>query len=372
MTKPGFLVLAANTPWVFALADALGATRPTTAMRFYDWATWYRLRPTWPGDAHPALRRVLSVMPPGFAGTLERVFRPLLRGWINAERRRLRRHSGGSEPYVIVPFPYLEPWLRDVPDDRLLYYSLDEYSFYDPARTALTHRREDALVGRAARTICLSHYQAAVLRRRNPARAGDIRHFPLGVAAAFINPAPAAAPVPGLVGYVGTLGDRVDWRFVEAVATAAPALTFQFVGAIEDATGGGTPEWTQARARAFALPNVDHLGPVAQGAVKTFYWRAAVNWMPYDVTHGFNLAACPTKIMDAIASGRPFASTAVPECRLYPGLVHIAEDPVAMAALLSDLAADPRPDPATLVAFAQAQQWSVRATTLLRLLANPG
>lgn len=369
MRQASFLILAANTPWVYALADALGGTHAATAMRFYDLATWRRVRPTWPASAVAALRRVMLVMPPGFAGTLEPLFRPILRWRIDAERRRLRRATG-VEPYVIAPFPYLEPWLQGVPDDRLIYYSLDEYAFYDPPRTLQTHRREDALIERAARTICLSQFQAEVLRKRNPSRARDILHFPLGVAAGFINPDPHTAPIANCIGYVGTLGDRVDWRFVEAVAKAAPTLSFQFVGAIEGSTGGGAavPDWTNARTRAFALPNVAYLGSVPQPEVRTFYWRSAVNWMPYDVTHGFNLAACPTKIMDAIASGRPFASTELPECRLYPDYVHIADTPERMAATLVDLATHPRPDTATLIAFAREQRWSNRARTLVTLL----
>ncbi len=368
MPEPSFLVLAANTPWVFALADALSATQATTAMRFYDVATWRRLRPTWPTGANPALRRVMRVMPPGYAGQFQRAFNPIMRALIDAERRALQRRTG-FDPYVIAPFPYLEPWLRGVRDDRLIYYSLDEYAFYDPARTALTHAREDMLIGRAARTICLSEYQANVLRKRNPQRADDIRHFPLGVDSAFLNPTPHAAPTADVIGYVGTMGDRVDWAFVDAVATAAPHLRFEFVGGIDKSAGGGAvPAWQEARARALALPNVAHLGSVPQAEVKTFYWRSAVNWMPYDVTHGFNLAACPTKIMDAIASGRPFASTDVPECRLYPELVHIAHAPEQMASLLVDLAMRPRPDSDTMLAFARDQQWSCRARTLLDLL----
>ena len=366
MSKPSFLILAANTPWVYALADALSEKHPATAMRFYDFSNWKRLRPTWP-LGHAALRRVMLVMPPGFAGKLEPVFRPILRWRINAERRSLRAQTG-ADPYVIAPFPYLEPWLADVPDDRLIYYSLDEYAFYDPPRSARTHRREDALIGRAAHTICLSRYQADVLRTRNSTRSQNIRHFPLGVDATFINPAPELPPVANRVGYIGTLSDRVDWHFVEAVATIAPTLTFQFVGAVEPNDAIDVPDWVQARARVFALPNVDYVGSVPQSQVKNFYWASAVNWMPYDSNHGFNLAACPTKIMDAIASGRPFASTDVPECRLYPEFVQIAHDARTMADLLADLVAHPRPDAATLIAFARDQQWSKRADTLLAWL----
>lgn len=370
--RPGFLMLSANTPWVFALGNALAAHRPATAMRLYDLLTWRATKPRWPGDANPLLRKVLRVLPPGYAGRFEVGFRPLMRLLVNRERLRLRR-AGGDEPFVIVPYPYLAPWIEQVPDDRLIYYSLDEYAYYDPPRTGQIHALEDRLVARARLTLCLSAYQAAVLRARHPARAADIRHFPLGVEAAFINPAPYAAPQPNAIGYVGNLTDRVDWPFVAAVAKLAPTLTFDFVGSLTWLLEGvgdqaAAPDWKRARDAAFALPNVRHLGSAAQADVASYYWRSSVNWMPYDITHGFNLASCPTKIMDALASGRPFASTSVPECQLYPELIHIADDPAGMAALLTQLAAAPLPSPAVLIDFAQNQRWPTRALELLAML----
>ncbi|MDO7840915.1 glycosyltransferase family protein [Sphingomonas immobilis] len=368
----GFLLLSANTPWVFALGDALSVSRPATAMRFYDFLTWRRERPRWPEGASTSLRRVLRVMPPGYAGRFQTMFAPALRAMIDAERTRLRRASGGEEPFVIAPYPYLEPWLANVPDDRLIYYSLDEYAFYALDRTAQTHAQEDRLVARARRTICLSTYQADVLRRRNPSRAADILHFPLGVERAFLNPAPEAPPEPGTIGYVGNLTDRVDWPFVRAVAEAAPALTFNIVGSLTwlaDGVGDQQPpDWKQARDAALALPNVHHLGAVPQAEVAPFYWRSAVNWMPYDTAHGFNRASCPTKIMDAIAAGRPFASTSVPEAMLYPEMIRIADDPAEMARVLAHLVAYPAPPAADMIAFARARTWDHRAAELLTML----
>ena len=370
---PGFLVLSANTPWVYALAANLSGQRSATAMRFYDALSWRRERPTWPAAEALHLRRAMRVLPPGYAGRFERLFRPLMQAIVGDERRRLRRQCEGVEPYVVAPYPYLEPWLRGVPDERLIYYSLDEYAFYDPPRAALIHAQEDAIVARAGLTVCLSNYQAEVLRRRHPARAADIRHFPLGVENDYLNPAPEEPPRPRTVGYVGNLTDRVNWTFVAAVAAAAPSLTFEFVGSLTWLADGigverHVPNWKRARDEALALPNVHHRGSVPQAVVPPFYWNAAVNWMPYDIRHGFNLASCPTKIMDALASGRPFASTSVPECLLYPGMIHLADGPVEMAALLVRLADDPGTHAAEPLAFAHRQRWANRAATLLEMV----
>jgi hypothetical protein len=42
--------------------------------------------------------------------------------------------------------------------------------------------------------------------------------------------------------------------------------------------------------------------------------------------HPFNQACNPTKIMDAMGSGRPIVATAIPECRLHTDRFHVAEN----------------------------------------------
>jgi glycosyltransferase involved in cell wall biosynthesis len=363
-TRP-VLVLAANAPWVYALARCLADHAPVTALRLYDRANHRRLKPQWPETAS-ALNRVSIVMPQGYAGTLEPLFRPLMRTLVAREQLRLRRMSG-SDPVVVAPYPYLAPWVRSVPRDRLVYYNLDEYPFYKPARTQRILQQESELVARAGLTVCLSVYQLKKLQARNPIHADRIQHFPLGVAEDFLNPEPQRPPLPGSVGYVGNLSDRVDWELIAAVAGLVPDAKFHIVGRLDP--GADDFGWRAARKRALAMPNVVHEGEVPQAEVREHYWRYAVNWMPYDTNHGFNIASCPTKIMDALASGRPFVATDIPEVRLYPDRIYVAVSPESIAkhlrALLSGAIAH---DACAQVAFAEGHTWPIRALQFLDLL----
>lgn len=367
MSGRGILFLSANTPWVFALADCVAAHAPVTAVRFYDLANYLRHKPTWPGSAN-RLRQVSVTMPPGYAGRFERAFRPVMRALVGRERARLRRAAGGAEPVVVAPYPYAEPWIRDVPSSALVYYNLDDYDLYDPSRVARTRALEDALIARAGTTLCLSVHQVERLSARNPAHAGRIHHFPLGVVDAFLNPAPGAAPLPATVGYVGNLGDRVDWPLVAETARLLPDVTFHVVGFLSGPSDiAAMNAWQRARAEALGLKNVVYEGGVPQEKVAEHYWRYAVNWMPYATDHPFNRAACPTKIMDALASGRPFVSTDVPEVRLYPDRIAVADGAGAAAAAIRR-ALDAPPDPAEQVAFARRHTWPHRAETFLSLV----
>ncbi len=371
VARPSFLVLAANTPWVYALAQSLECHGPVTAVRMLDWANNVRLKPQWP-ETESGVRRVPLAMPQGYAGTLEPLFRPLMRGIIDRERARLRE-SSGKEPFVICPYPFIAPWVRHIPGDRLVYYNLDDYALYDARRVERNRALEDEMIRHARLSICLSRHQVDALRRRLPDRAANVHHFPLGVIEDFINPEPGIASAPNTVGYVGNMTDRVDWKFVQEVAEFMPETTFHFVGNASDGPAGAgfgiNDGWAARRALALATSNVVHEGPVSQSDVPRHYWKYAVNWMPYDVRHPFNIASCPTKIMDALASGRPFVSTDLPEARVYPDRVHVVSNPQDAAATLRTLlGAIESHDARGQVEYSRTQAWPCRARQLLQLL----
>lgn len=361
-----FLILSTNTPWVYALGESLLAYGPVTAIRCYDWATHRRVKPEWPETLSP-IRRMSVTMPPGYAGALEPVFRLPMRRIIERERERLKRLAG-AEPIVICPYPYLAPWVRQIPDEHIIYYNLDDYVLYQPSQAERITALENELIVRARVTICLAAEQARRLSGRHPNRADRIRHLPLGMTRAFLNPRPEEPPLPMTVGYVGNMLDRVDWLFVVAVAERMPDVRFHLIGAVDAVDAA--EDWRAARMRALALPNVIHEGIVPQAKVREHYWRYAVNWMPYDSHHPFNIASCPTKIMDALASGHPFVSTDIPEARLYPRRVHIAADADDAARLLRGfLAGDIPHDPKEQAAFAATQIWERRAERLIEFVA---
>lgn len=342
------LFLGANTAWVYALAEELAtAGRNVAAISTFDYRNYRRLRPSWPArERPPRLQRELWVFPPGYVGNLAPIFAPIMRSRL---ARALSRLAAGqprdSRPWVVAPYPWFVGALRGVPDERLIYYNLDDYVLYKPTRSATILKQESELVHRAALTLCLSRRQAQTLRSRFPKRADRIRHFPLGVVANLLNPKPEISPDGRVVGYIGNLTDRVDWRLVYDVASRLPEVEFHFVGAVERSASRAVPAtWESERTAALALPNVRQIGPVPQEEVGRYYCNFAMNWMPYLTDHPFNQASCPTKIMDGLASGRPVLSTDLPECRLYPdwlSIIHTAEEAASQIGGLLDQSPSP-------------------------------
>jgi teichuronic acid biosynthesis glycosyltransferase TuaH len=369
MNAFSFLFLATNTPWVSALATATAAQFPTTAIRFYDWQTYWRLRPTWDQNT-ASLHRILKVLPPGYAGHLEFLFRPYLQAEIKQWCRQLQQENS-EHPWVIAPYPYLAPWVRQVPSNKLIYYNLDDYVLYQPSRKEKTLSQEAELVDQAALTLCISQFQVEALRRRYPHKSDCIHHFPLGVEDEYINPNPHLSAEPKTVGYIGNLIERVDWELIEKIARACPDITFVFIGGLyEFQEVIAVPNWQSHRAAVLALPNVRHIDRIPQDRVGQYYRSFALNWIPYTVTHPFNQAACPTKIMDGIASGRPILSTDIPECRLYPQWISIFRSPEEAVSKIYGLLSTTNNsigDRSSVqqLEFARQQTWKMRCRTLI-------
>ncbi len=378
-TQPS-LVLSADFPCMYLLAEALAQDGATTAVRLIDYAIYYRHKPRWMPSAASRLRRKVWLFPPGYGGKLERLCRP----WVSAHIARAVRElstpeTGPNLPWVIVPFPYLTAALRPLPPTRTIYYNLDDYSLYPKGWPPRLAALEDELVERSQLVACASSYQVEKFRRRFPHK--RVEHLPLAVPLEFLNHEPG--PPAGRcfdVGYVGTLNDRVDWRFCGEVAARCPGLRFTFVGPLHDANprGGKRQDWMEARSRVLAMPNVRYISSVPHSEVVRFYRNFSASWIPYDTDHPFNVASCPTKIMDGLSSGRPIVSTALPECRLYPEWISVVEDASRAARELERLRAVPwdeseRERAARQVAYAGTHTWRDRVKDLTAwLAAKPG
>lgn len=376
MTNLSFLFLVANTPWVYALAESLARDFPTHTIRSYDWLNYRRLKPKWPSsNIPPYLQRTMQLLPPGYAGSLRTVFQPYLNGKVKHWCRSLEKESG-TTPWVIVPYPFSAPWVRQISSERLIYYNLDEYIYYQPSRKEQILRQEAELVNRAKIILCIAQFQVEVLRQRYPHRAESIHHFPLGVVESYLNPEPDKLPEPMTVGYIGNLIERVNWQLVLQVAKTCPEVTFIFIGGLDGFAGDVNEEgWRANRQAVLSLPNVRHINEIPQEQVAQYYWSFAINWMPYDITHPFNQAACPTKVMDGIASGRPMLSTDIPECKLYPEWINVFHSPEEAVTIirqqLSLIATQDAYYKSTQqLKFAVKQTWQARATTLVKWLAQ--
>lgn len=367
-----FVVLAANTPWVYALTEALAHEYPATAIAVYDWHTYRRDKVQWPPGQPPgSLAREVWLYPPGHLGLFRPLFSRLMAGRL---KKTLARVAGNApeNTWLIAPYPWLAPPEIPIEWPNLIYYNLDDYALYRPERADITLEQEQGTLRQSRLVICLAdrqvrHFQTSASTSIRPEA---VRHFPLGVTEKLMAPREEIQVRLNTVAYVGNLLDRVDWQLVVEVARSLPKVQFDFVGGLNNVNGNGNrTDWLHWREEAFRLPNVRHQPMVPQHEVARYYWSAAINWIPYAVDHPFNIASCPTKIMDGLASGRPVLSTAVPECLLYPDHVtvfrSVSEATARIQEYLNLVAEDGwKQRQTSQLAFARKNLWPQRAATL--------
>lgn len=245
-----------------------------------------------------------------------------------------RRESAADGPLTLVmTYPHYL-FLRDlVGPDSQVYFNLDDYAQYWPRRAAEVDELERRAVRESGLTVCVSRLRADLLREAVPEAADRIRHLPHGTPRQFLSPEPHHEPGPlppeiadlprPILGYIGSLEDRVDWSLMDRLAAAFPGGSIVLVGRNKLPARAA---WAQDARRCLRRPNVHALGWRPQRELARYVQSFDVCLIPYRVDHPFNRACCPTKIMDYMGSGRPIVSTSLPECSLYPHLIDLADD----------------------------------------------
>ena len=240
--------------------------------------------------------------------------------------RTWRRGLVMSYPHYLHLHDLLRP-------DVSVYYNIDDYALYWPRVADEIRELERAMVRTADLTICVSRVRADELRgsvagsgRPNPSRAPRSTDTVSGAKAArAAGPGPADLahlPRPYL-GFIGSLEDRLDWELMDRISRTFPEASIVVVGRVREPVD---EPWWDACSRFLSRPNVHALGWRGQEALAGYYQAFDVTLIPYRMDHPFNRACNPTKIMDAMGSGRPIVATAIPECRLHAERFDVARD----------------------------------------------
>jgi teichuronic acid biosynthesis glycosyltransferase TuaH len=302
----------------------------------FPWSRSCRLRQSGPSAWEQEL-----VLPSGWMKRYPRIgMRPVarsIRSWWNSQPAEGRRGLVMSYPHYLYLHRLLGP-------DVSIYYNVDDYTLYWPGRAREIRELERATVLTAQLTVCVSQLRARELLSAIPEAAGRIHYVPHGTPTPFLAQSPLALPAEApadlaclprpYLGYVGSLEDRVDWELMDKLSTDFPSASIVVVGRVRDAVA---KPWWEACSRFLARPNVHALGWRPQAEVARYYQAFDVCLIPYRIDHPFNRACNPTKIMDAMGSGRPIVATAIPECRLHAERFHVVENDQEFAAAVEDI-----------------------------------
>lgn len=274
----------------------------------------------------------------------------LLRRWhvrrCTAVIRRWLREIGAQRCAIITYWWFVGDVLRDVPEAQLTIYDcVDDHTQYPGSRlnSDTVARSEAEVLDRVDRTYVVS--PKLLESRQAPGRsltvlpnAFDIRMFEELRERGFTVPEKLAAARRPIIGFLGTMGGRVDWPLLGAVISARPEWTFVFIGG--DAHLGP--------AEIMRRPNVLLLGVLpyeeALGAASAF----DVATIPF-LVHRFAQGNSFAKLLDYLAHGLPVVAPPLPDTEGIAaegdGLIYLATGADAWIAAIEQALAEPADAP---------------------------
>jgi glycosyltransferase involved in cell wall biosynthesis len=162
-----------------------------------------------------------------------------------------------------------------------------------------------------------------------------------------------------IVGYLGSIDDRMDMDIMHHLIQSIPEALFVFVGRV-------THAWVQEALLPY--PNVFFAGPKPPVELPAWVQRMDVCLIPF-LRNEFTFSVYPMKINEYLAAGKPVVTTGFADLSDFTQIVSIAEGSDAFTAAVRQ-ALTHRSKEAALArqAFAKGNDWSARAAKLTQLI----
>jgi glycosyltransferase involved in cell wall biosynthesis len=298
---------------------------------------------------------------------------PLKQLFARARGRAIRsalRRLQMERPIVWIARPDMQEVLEELPALSLvIYHVVDEYSAYYGIREEWRQRivaAEQKLMARADLVLVVSESLYAAKKPFNAsthlvANGVDYELYASALKDPSL-PAKLAAIEPPRLGYIGHIGERLDFAALMAAAEAHPEWSFVFIGDVHFA--GPNDGWNRFE----TLPNVHYLGVVGVREVPHYVKGFQVGLMPYlPDEHSRNVS--PLKLYDYFAAGIPVVSSDIPAAREFAKHVHLSNGGSDYEARLRDALADVSPDRRReRLALAREASWERRANRISELI----
>jgi glycosyltransferase involved in cell wall biosynthesis len=274
------------------------------------------------------------------------------------------------QPIVWFSQPSMVRLIDEIPRAALLvYHVVDEYAAY-AGQTQIGRRRiaerEQEMMARVDAVVVVSqrlyeakrpfnahtylvpngvNYQAYAAALADPYLPDDLRMIP-----------------PPRLGYIGLIGDKLDFTLLRELAQGNPEWSLVLLGEMRIFRQAET--WRALQ----ALPNVHQLGPVDVSQVPHYVKGFQVGLMPYlRNRHAEHIS--PLKLYDYLAAGLPVASVDIPAAREFSQYVHLADNFQEFSQAVQVALADTTPERRQARRRVAAQHtWEVRVEQLSDLI----
>ncbi|WP_070988387.1 glycosyltransferase [Halofilum ochraceum] len=287
--------------------------------------------------------------------------RSLNRWFVGGYLRRVARRNGVVRPLVITACPATVDVVDVLNPTHVIYYCADEHSALPGMDAPLVRRLEMELLERVDAVFAVSRELVSAKERLH----STVHYFPHGVAWASFRPAAveklclpeefADVPEPR-VGYIGLVGEHLDFDLMYQLMFSMPEVSFVVIGPVED---GVTPP---------DLPNVHYIGARPFGMLATYLAHIDIGLLPWKRNER-NRFANPTKVREYLAAGCPVVSTPHPELPERSPFVASADTALEFAVAIRHTLSN-RPDRDAVSQSVSGEDWSVRVRELETLVAQ--
>ena len=245
---------------------------------------------------------------------------------------------------------------------KKVYYCADEYSTMPGMNKDLIQSLEQQLISKVDLVVTTSlNLQKSKARLHN-----DVRYLPHGVdfdkfAGSFSNkthmPEDLVTTNQKLIGFVGLLGEHIDFELISYVAQNIPDSTLVLIGPLEQ--GQEIPNQS----------NIVYLGPKPFSLIPNYLRHFDACIIPYVVNSPRIQYANPTKLREYLAAGCPVVSVPQPEALVLADYVEFATDKEQFVAHLKDIFKNGgKLSREELSEAMRNHTWSARATALENMI----
>lgn len=298
---------------------------------------------------------------------------PLLKGMTRAVSHgsllRSMRALDMSDPIVWYSLPGMIDMIDDPPARLRIYHAIDEYTSYsnhtDASRRALA-QREQALMAAVDAVVVVSQTLYDTKSPYNPhtylvPNAVNYTSYQAALADPELPPELAAIPEPR-VGYIGLIGDKLDYDMLLNLARNNPQWSLVFLGTVR------LSQQQHVWQTMVDLPNVYHLPAVSVQRVPYYVKGFQAGLMP-NLQNLFAENCSPLKLYDYLAAGIPVASIDMPHARPFASHIYLAPTPgdfeQAVRAALADTDPQRRQERRQIAAQ---ETWEARAQKLSEII----
>lgn len=279
---------------------------------------------------------------------------------------------GMSAPICWFSRPAMVDLVAETPPAALrIYHVVDEYAAY-VAQTPHSRQRtlalEQAMLQQVDLVLVVSEKLYEAKSRQHPhtylvPNGVDYAGYTAALQSPVLPAAIAKIPAPRL-GYVGLIGDKLDFELLLTLARHQPAWSLVFVG--EAKVQRQHAQW-QALCQ---LPNVYHIATVPAQQVPDYVKGFTVGLMPYLCNQQAEYIS-PLKLYDYLAAGLPIVAVDIPAVRRFAQAVSIATTPATfITAIETALATDQPQQRQMRRAIAAQHTWEQRAEQISTIIAQ--